>query len=780
MSEPTINGGVHSARRHESAHLHVAGEATYTDDILEPRGTVHIGLGRSQRAHAKVKSFDFSDVLATPGVLGVFTGKDFPGVNCCGSVLPDEAFLSSETVEFYGQPMFAVAAENVHIARRAARKAKVEYEDLEPVFALDEAVAKQNFVLPTQHLKRGEPDAAIERAPHRLSGTFAVGGQEQFYLEGMIALAVPKEDGTFHIYSSTQNATETQHIVAHGLDRHMNDVVVECRRMGGGFGGKETQPAQYAGIAAMVAHHLKRPAKLRLDRDDDMVMTGKRHGFEYEYEVGFDDSGRILGVKMVHKAHCGFSADLSGPVADRAIFHSDNAYFLDNVEITSYRCKTNTVSNTAYRGFGGPQGVVVIEQVIDEIARYLGRDALEIRERNFYGVGERNVTPYQMVVEDNILPELVGELKASSDYARRRQEIDAFNARSPVLKKGLALTPVKFGISFTATFFNQAGALLHVYNDGSVVINHGGHEMGQGLNTKVAQVVAEEFQLDIERIRCTATDTSKVPNTSATAASSGSDLNGKAAQDAAQKVRGRLVAFAAERFGVRPEAVRFRKNHVHAGEHVVPFEKLVKDAYLARVQLWDSGFYRTPKIHYDFKTLSGRPFFYFAYGAAVSEVIVDTLTGENRIVRVDILHDVGRSLNPAIDLGQVEGAFIQGAGWLTTEELWWNDQGDLRTHAPSTYKIPTATDWPVEFDIRLMSNAINREDTIYRSKAVGEPPFMLGTSVLMAIRDAIASLGGPNCRPPLLAPATAESVLRAVTAVKAELAAKAERAEALA
>jgi xanthine dehydrogenase large subunit len=520
-------------------------------------------------------------------------------------------------------------------------------------------------------------------------------------------------------------------------------------------------------MAALVAVKTGRAAKMRLDRDDDMIMTGKRHNMLADYDVGFDLDGRILAVEISFAAQCGYSADLSAAIADRALFHADNAYYLDNASLTSYRCKTNTVSNTAFRGFGGPQGMVAIEQVIDAVAAELGKDPLEIRKLNLYGGEGRNVTPYHMTVEDNILPELIDELEASSDYWARRAEITAFNKISPVLKRGLSLTPVKFGISFTTGHLNQAGALVHVYTDGSVHLNHGGTEMGQGLFVKVAQVVAEEFQIDLERVKITATHTGKVPNTSATAASSGSDINGMAARNAARSIKRRLVAFAAETYGVAAREVRFRANRVRIGEAEKSFAELVREAYFARVSLSATGFYRTPKIHYDRETASGRPFFYFAYGAAVSEVAIDTLTGESRLLRVDILHDVGRSLNPAIDLGQIEGGYIQGLGWLTSEELYWDEAGRLMTHAPSTYKIPTCSDRPEDFRVAILEGAKNREQTIYRSKAVGEPPLMLAISAFRAIADAVASVAEPRRLPELDAPATPERILSAVEDLRA-------------
>jgi xanthine dehydrogenase large subunit len=538
--------------------------------------------------------------------------------------------------------------------------------------------------------------------------------------------------------------------VAHILGVSSHAVTVEVRRLGGGFGGKETQGNLMAGAAALVAKTTGRAAKLRLDRDDDMVLTGKRHAFVIDYEVGFDDAGRIEGIRFDQMARCGWSLDLSAAICDRAMFHADNAYYLPAAEIVSYRCRTNTVSDTAFRGFGGPQGVMGIERVIDEIAFALDADPLEVRRMNFYepqdGPGE--------------------ELAASSDYAVRRAEIRAWNVASPVLKRGIALTPVKFGISFTTTFLNQAGALVHIYQDGSVMLNHGGVEMGQGLYTKVAQVAASELNIDLDRIKITATRTDKVPNTSATAASSGSDMNGMAVRDACEKLKARLVRFACENFNVTEGEVEFLPNRVRVGAAEIAFDDFVKQAYLGRVSLSATGFYATPKIHWDRVAAKGRPFYYFAYGAAVAEAVIDTLTGENRLLRVDILHDVGKSLNPAIDLGQVEGGFIQGMGWLTTEELWWNEAGELKTHAPSTYKIPACSDRPADMRVQLWARGMNRELTIRRSKAVGEPPLMLGIAALQAISDAVCAAGGYAVYPALDAPATPERVLAAVERVR--------------
>ena len=754
------------ARKHESAELHVRGQATYTDDIAELAGTLHAALGLSARAHAHVKSIDLDPVRASRGVVAVLTARDIPGLNDCGPIIHDDPILADGLVQYLGQPIYIVIADSHDNARRAARLAVVDYDDLPAILTPQAARAAGSYVLPPMRLARGDAAQAFARAPHTVKGELYVGGQEQFYLEGQIAYAIPGEDRGMHVYCSTQHPSEMQHVVAHALGLHSHHVTVECRRMGGGFGGKESQSALWAAAASIAAVRTGRPVKLRADRDDDMLVTGKRHCFHYEYEVGYDDDGRILAAKVDMVTRAGYSADLSGPVATRAVCHFDNAYYLSDVEIRAACGKTNTQSNTAFRGFGGPQGAIAIEYVLDEIARNLGQDALDIRRLNFYGTQERNVTPFGQQLADNVIHELVAELETDSDYRARRAAIADYNRASPVLKKGLALTPLKFGIAFNVTHLNQAGALVHVYVDGSILVNHGGTEMGQGINTKVMQVVAHELGVDLERVRATATNTSKVANTSATAASTGADLNGKAAQDAARKIRARLADFAATQYGGEASEVRFAAGNVFVGGISLPFEELVAKAYLARVQLWSDGFYATPGLHWDPKTMTGRPFSYFAYGAAVSEVVVDTLTGEWKLLRVDALYDAGRSLNPAIDIGQVEGAFIQGMGWLTTEELWWNPAGKLMTHAPSTYKIPAVSDCPEDFRVRLFDNA-NVEDSIHRSKAVGEPPLLLPFSVFFAIRDAISSVGDHQVNPPLNAPATSEAILDAIAFVEA-------------
>ena len=778
------------SRPHESAHLHVAGAAPYIDDLPEIRGTLHAALGLSPVAHGTLLAIDLALLRAQPGVVAVYTAADLPGPNDCGPILHDDPILAEGELRYRGQPVFAVVANSRDAARCAAALAPkaIQFEALPAVLSALDAHARQQYVVPPMQLARGDACAALAAAPQRFQGQFSLGGQEQFYLEGQISYAIPQEDGGLLVHCSTQHPSEMQHLVAHALQLASHRVQVTCRRMGGGFGGKESQSALFACIAALAASRLQRPVKLRPDRDDDMLITGRRHGFDYQWDVGHDDQGCILGVTVDMVANAGHSADLSPPVMTRALCHFDNAYWLPDVAMQGFCARTNTQSNTAFRGFGGPQGALAIEVILDSVARRLGLDALAVRRANFYGISTHNVTPYEQVVEDNIIGALVDQLEAQADYRARRADIKAYNAGSPVLKRGLALTPVKFGISFNVAHFNQAGALVHVYADGSVLVNHGGTEMGQGLNTKVAQVVAHELGVAFERVRVTATDTHKVANTSATAASTGTDLNGKAAQHAARQIRERLAAFFASQHRVDAASLRFENDHVSSGPDAegrasaptVSFDDLVMQAYQARVQLWSDGFYATPGLHWDRTRLKGKPFFYFAYGAACSEVVVDTLTGEHKLLRADVLHDVGTSLNPAIDIGQIEGAFIQGMGWLTTEALYWQpmdgskNAGKLMTHAPSTYKIPTANDCPAHFDVRLYG-AANPADTVHRSKAVGEPPLLLPFSVFLAIRDAVSAVGGHQTCPPLRAPATPEAVLDAVDAVRAAVGAAAAR-----
>ena len=786
---------------HDSGLLHVTGAARYIDDIALPANALHLAFGLSTVAHGEISAIDLSEVRAAPGVVAVWTAEDLPFANDVSPSIHDEPLLATGTVHYVGQPIFLVVAESHLAARKAARQGRIEYRELPAILTVDEALAADSrFEGGPVIWTKGDAAAAISKAPRVISGRFEMGGQEHFYLEGQAACALPAEGGVL-VHSSTQHPTEIQHKVAEAIGLPMHAVRVECRRMGGGFGGKESQGNALALSCALVARQLGRPAKMRYDRDDDMIITGKRHDFRIEYRAGVNDEGRILGIEFRQLARCGWAQDLSLPVADRAMLHSDNAYHLEHVRIESHRLKTNTQSATAFRGFGGPQGMIAIERAIDHIAHELALDPLKVRKVNFYAeatdhkapapepgqetlpedtdvdlasrgsealirseakmpdAGGLQTTPYHMPVEDFILNGLVAKLEKSSDFAKRTAAVTEWNAKNPILKKGISLTPVKFGISFTLSHLNQAGALVHVYQDGSIHLNHGGTEMGQGLFRKVSQVAAASFGVDIADIAITATDTGKVPNTSATAASSGSDLNGMAVKAACDTIRARMAEFLAREHQTVPAKVHFEDGRVFVGGDEMSFAEAVSRCYMGRVSLSSTGFYATPKLSWDRKAGRGRPFFYFAYGAAVSEVVIDTLTGENRILRTDILHDCGTSLNPAIDIGQIEGGFVQGAGWLTTEELVWDGKGRLTTHAPSTYKIPACSDRPRIFNVTLWDGR-NREETIYRSKAVGEPPFMLGISVFSALSNACAACG-PHY-PDLQAPATAEEVLAAV------------------
>jgi xanthine dehydrogenase large subunit len=754
---------------HDSGPLHVSGAARYADDIPLPANTVHLAFGLASIAKGTITGIDLAAVRAAPGVIAVWSAEDFEVMPDCSPSAHDEPLLATGQVHYHGQPVFLVVAESHLAARKAARLGQITYDEAKPILTIDEALAANSrFEEAPLVWQRGEL-SVLETTAHRLQGQIEIGGQEHFYLEGQTALAEPEDHGGVHIWSSTQHPTEIQHKVAHALHLKMAQVRVETRRMGGGFGGKESQGNALAIACAVAAHRLNRPAKMRYDRDDDMVITGKRHDFRITYDVGFDDDGHILAISFHQYARCGWSQDLSLAIADRAMLHADNAYYLPNVRIESHRLKTNTASATAFRGFGGPQGMLGIERVVDHIAHHLKRDPVSIRRVNFYSDGEaaaptggirrivvaskdRHRTHYGMQVEDFILKELVMKLEETSDYQSRRKAVAAWNAQNQTLKRGISCTPVKFGISFTLTHLNQAGALVHVYADGSVHVNHGGTEMGQGLNQKVAQVAAKVFGLPMNTIQITPTDTGKVPNTSATAASSGSDMNGMAVKLACEEIRDRMsVALGGPG--------DFEAGRVAGDAYDYSFAEAAKRCHMARISLSATGYYATPKLVWDRIAGQGRPFYYFAYGAAVTEVVIDTLTGENRILRTDILHDVGRALNPAIDIGQIEGGFVQGAGWLTCEELVWDDHGRLRTHAPSTYKIPAVSDRPAIFNVKLWDGE-NREETVYRSKAVGEPPLMLGISAFLAISDAIASVTGHY--PSLDAPATPERILMAL------------------
>ncbi|PLR31955.1 xanthine dehydrogenase molybdopterin binding subunit [Chimaeribacter arupi] len=761
-----LTSGAGRSRKHESAEKHVTGEAVYIDDRLEFPNQLHLVPRLSEVAHAEILRIDVAPCYAFPGVVRVFTAQDVPGDNDIAPLTVGDPLYADGKVEYLGQVVLVVAADDPLTARRAAQAAIIEYRELPAIFDVKTALQAGHLVEASHHHRRGNSAAALAAAPRRIQGELHIGGQEHFYLETQIASVMPGEDGSMLVYSSTQNPTEVQKLVGSVLGVPMHKVVIDMRRMGGGFGGKETQAAAAACHAALAARLTGRPAKMRLSRQDDMMMTGKRHPFYVRYDVGFDDHGVIHGIEIDLAANCGYSLDLSGSIVDRAMFHADNAYYLGDVTITGHRCKTHLASNTAYRGFGGPQGMMAIENILDHIARETGHDPLAVRRANYYGGPGRDVTPYYQTVEQNLLHEITDELAQSADYAARRAEIAAFNAASPVLKRGLALTPVKFGISFTASFLNQGGALVLVYTDGSIQLNHGGTEMGQGLNTKVAQVVAEVFQVDIDTIQITATDTGKVPNTSPTAASSGTDLNGKAAQNAAETIKQRLIAMLMATHQAQADEIVFRNGVVRVKDRYYSFAEVARQAHFNQVSLSATGYYRTPKIFYDRDNAAGHPFYYYSYGAACAEVVIDTLTGEYRLLRTDILHDVGASLNPAIDIGQVEGGFVQGMGWLTCEELVWDARGRLLTNSAASYKIPAIGDVPPDLRVKLLENRKNPEETVFHSKAVGEPPFMLGIAVWCALKDAVAALGHYRHSPRLDAPATPERVLMAVMAMQ--------------
>ncbi len=756
---------VGKAITHDSAEMHVSGSAHYIDDIAEPAGTLHVAPGLSDIAKGILKSVNLEAVRSAPGVVAVLSAKDIPGKNDCSPGFGGDPIFADKEIKFHGQVIFAVVATSRDQARRATRLARIEIEGETPNVQVEDGIQSGETVLDDYTFIRGDAPGLIEQANSAISGTITVGGQEHFYLETQISFAVPGENRTMKVYCSTQHPTEVQHLVARTLGQPDASIVCECRRMGGGFGGKESQAAQWACIAALASRVTGLPAKMRLDRDDDMVVTGKRHDFLVEYSASHDDKGVVEAIDLELNGRCGHSADVSLGINDRAMFHSDNSYFYPNLRIHSRRIKTDTVSNTAFRGFGGPQGMVFAERMMDQLAIKLGKDPLAIRKRNFYSKG-RDVTPYGQKVRDNVIRQLVAELEKSSDYKNRRRQIAKFNRKSSFLKKGISLNPIKFGIAFTLMHLNQAGSLVHVYTDGSVQVNHGGTEMGQGLNLKVAQVVAEEFGIDVSQVQITATSTEKVPNTTPTAASSGSDLNGMASKKAAEKIKKRMVDLAARLFQADRKAIRFINGKVELGDREISFAELANQCFIERVQLSATGYYATPKLTWERETVSGKAFLYFAYGASCSEVTIDTLTGEMKVDRVDILHDVGSSINPAIDIGQIEGGFVQGMGWLTTEELVYDSDGRLSTHAPSTYKIPTCSDVPADFRTALFASKGNKANTIYRSKAVGEPPLMLALSVFSAIFHALASIN-PGKVPDLDTPATPEAILRAVDGMNA-------------
>ena len=746
---------------HESAVKHVTGKAIYTDDISEPKNLLHAVIGYSNCSKGVIKKIDYKDVLSSEGVVDIITEKDIEGINDVGPIFKGDKIFTSKNIEYYGQPIFAVIAKTNNLAKKAALKVKIDLKISKPIVSIEEALKKKSFVLKPKHLTRGNIKDGFKKSDNILKGKLYSGGQDHFYLEGQIAMTIPQEDNNFLVYSSTQHPSETQQIIGKVLKQNYNSIHVIVRRIGGGFGGKETQSFLFAAITSIAAKKLSKPVKLRVDRDDDMIMTGKRHDFLFDYEVGFNNSGEILALKIMMASRCGISPDLSGAINDRAIYHIDNAYFLPNIEINSYRCKTNTVSNTAFRGFGGPQGMFCIENIIENIAQKLNREASEIRKINFYKDKIKNTTHYGMKITDNVIEDIFNKLIKKSNYKKRKIEIDNFNKKNKVLKKGIAITPVKFGISFTTTHLNQGGALVHIYTDGSIHLNHGGIEMGQGLMTKLALVASNEFGLNYENIKISSTDTEKVPNTSASAASATTDINGAAIVNAINNIKSGLNEFIYDYFKTNSK-IKYENNFVYFDKRKISFKELINTAYLNRIPLSSSGFYKTDKINVNTKTLQGRPFLYFTYGAAVTEVIIDKLTGENKVLQVDIIHDVGNSINKRIDKGQIEGGYIQGLGWLTTEEVSWKSNGVLTTHSPSTYKIPTAGETPFKFNVEIYDRGFNKEKVINRSKAVGEPPFMLAISSFIALKDAVYNANKGKNSENLIAPATAENILKSL------------------
>ena len=756
---------IEQARPHESGSKHVSGYANYIDDIIEPEGTLYGAIGYSKKAHALITKLNLNEVWKSEGVVSVVTYKDIPGRNDVGPVYDGDPIFPKKA-EYFGQPLFAVAATSTELARKAVLKAKITYKNLKPIIDVKEALRKKLFVLKGRKIKRGNPLKKIKKAKNYLKNSFSLGSQEHFYLEGQIAFVIPQEDNDFKVYSSTQHPSETQQIIAKMLNQKNNSINVEVRRVGGGFGGKETQSFIFAAICTLLSKKTKQPVKLKIDRDDDIIITGKRHDFYSDYEVGFNDKGIIEGVKIKLISRCGISPDLSGPINARALLHIDNAYYLSDLAVENYLCKTNTSSSTAFRGFGGNQGMMIIENIIDNVAKHLKKDPAEIRKNNFYQKNKKNITHYGMKIEDNVINEIFNKLIKSSDYKKRKINIKKFNEKNKYLKKGIAITPVKFGISFTTTHLNQAGALVHIYfADGSVHVSTGAIEMGQGTYTKIAQLVANEFGLNYDNVKVSSTRTDKIPNTSASAASSTTDLNGAAAINAVNKIKHNLASYVKRKYGLKNDNAVYKNGYVNFKGKKFKFKSLVKEAYFSRVSLSSSGFYSTPKIHFNDKSFTGRPFLYFCYGAAVSEVLIDTLTGENKILRVDILHDHGKAINPAIEKGQIEGGFVQGAGWLTIEELNWKSNGELTTHSPSTYKIPAVSDMPEKFKVKVFKNE-NRENVVNKSKTTGEPPLMLGMSVFFAIKDAIASVANHKIIPNLNAPATPEAILLSINNIR--------------
>ena len=761
---------IQEKRPHESATKHVSGSAYYTDDIFEPEGTLYGAIGWAKKSHAIIRKINLDKVIKSEGVVAVITSKDIPGRNDVGPVYDGDPIFPKNKVEYFGQPLFAVAATSTELARKAVLKAKITYKKLKPIIKIKDALKKKSFVLKERIIKRGNPQMKIRQSLHRLKGNFTTGSQEHFALEGQVSFVIPTEDNDYKVYSSTQHPSETQQILAKMLNQKSNTITVSGRRIGGGFGGKETQSFIFAAVCTLLAKKTKRPVKLRMDRDDDIIITGKRHEFYSEYDVGFNELGIIEGLNVKLASKCGISPDLSGAINSRALLHIDNAYYLSDIIVENYLCKTNTSSSTAFRGFGGNQGMMVIENIIDNIARSLNKDSSEIRRRNFYQKKKKNITHYGMQIEDNVIYEIFDRLIKSSNYKSRLLNVKKFNLKNKYLKKGIAITPVKFGISFTTWHLNQAGALVHIYcNDGSVHVNTGAIEMGQGTYTKIAQLAAKELGLPFNKIKVSATRTDKVPNTSASAASSTTDLNGAATIHAIKKIKQNLSGFVKKKYKIKDGQAIYENGFVKFKGKKFKFNTLIKQAYLNRVSLSSSGFYVTPKIHFDQNSFKGRPFLYFCYGAAVSEVIIDTLTGENKILRVDVIHVAGRAINPVIELGQIEGGFVQGAGWLTMEEVNWNADGKITTHSPSTYKIPAVSDMPEQFNVEIYKYGKNVENVVNKSKTTGEPPLMNAMSVFFAIKDAIASISDYKIIPVINAPATPEKILMSLKHIEKKL-----------
>ena len=757
---------INETRPHDSAFKHVSGFAEYTDDIKEPENTLYGAIGWSKKAHAIIKKIDLTKVKSSKGVVSVVTYIDIPGRNDVGPVFDGDPIFANKKIEFYGQPLFAVAANTTELARKAVLKAKIIYKELKPIVTIQESLNKKKLLFKVRKIKRGNATKILSKSKNKLKGNFTTGSQEHFYLEGQAAFVIPKEDNDLVVYSSTQHPSETQQIIAKMLNQKSNSITVVVRRIGGGFGGKETN-FMTSSICSLLAYRTKCPIKLRLDRDDDIIITGKRHEFYSDYEVGFNDDGEIKALKLKLASNCGMSPDLSYAINERALLQVDNAYFISNLEVDNYLCKTNISTSTAFRGFGGNQGMMAIENIIDNISRYLNKDPCEIRKINFYKKNKKNITHYGMKIEDNVINEIFNKLIKKSNYKKRCLEIKKYNSRNKYKKKGIAITPVKFGISFTTIHLNQAGALVHIYTDGSVHLNHGGIEMGQGTHTKIAQLVSKSFGIPYEKVQISSTNTSKVPNTSASAASSTTDLNGAAALDAVKKIKLNLEKFIRSKYKIMSKNEPLYKNEsIILGNKSFKFKNIIQEAYLNRISLSSTGFYSTPKINFDKEKFHGRPFLYFCYGASVTEVTIDTLTGENIVDRVDILHDAGNAINPALELGQIEGGFVQGQGWLTIEEIKWRSNGQITTFSPSTYKIPAVSDVPKKFNVEIFKEGKNKENVVNKSKTTGEPPLMLAMSVFFAIKDAIASTSNYKKIPVIDAPATPEKILMSINRLK--------------